>query len=98
MPVVIVVVLLFPSFVVAGPPIGYQLVESETVDGSYISWRKHIIDSAEIAGFELTGSDDLLMADIDGDGQEGIVSVHESVEEYDSRAFSEDGYVPDDRG
>ena len=68
MPVVIVVVLLFPSFVVAGPPIGYQLAESEAVDGSYISWRKHIIDSAEIAGFELTGSDDLLMADIDRDG------------------------------
>ena len=68
MPVVIVVVLLFPSFVVDGPPIGYQLAESEAVDGSYISWRKHIIDSAEIAGFELTGSDDLLMADIDRDG------------------------------
>ena len=30
----------------------------------------------EIAGFELTGSDGLVMADIDGGGHEDIVSVH----------------------
>ena len=47
MPVVIVVVLLFPSFVVAGPPISHQLTELEAADGSYISWRKNIIDSAQ---------------------------------------------------
>ena len=48
---------MLPSSVVAWPPIGHQLTESEAADGSYISWCEHIIDSTEIAGFELTGSD-----------------------------------------
>lgn len=46
-------------------------------DGAYISWREHIIDDPSIAGFLLSGSDGLVMGDIDRDGYEDIVSVHE---------------------
>ena len=73
MRVVILIALLLPFVALAGTPVGHQLTESEAADGSYISWLEHIIDSAEIAGFDLTGSDGLVMVDIDGDGHEDIV-------------------------
>lgn len=53
-------------------------------DGAYISWREHIIDDPSIAGFLLSGSDGLVMGDIDRDGYEDIVSVHEYDSSYDS--------------
>ncbi|GJM13224.1 MAG: hypothetical protein DHS20C12_16270 [Pseudohongiella sp.] len=66
-------------------------------DGSYISWREHIIDDPEIAGFALSGSDGLVMGDIDRDGFEDIVSVHESDAEYDSASFTP-GFVAPPEG
>ena len=58
--------------------VGGTLTTARTPDGQYISWREHIIDEPASAGFELSGSDGLVMADIDNDGYEDIVSVHES--------------------
>ena len=68
-------------------PVGSSLTTAVTKAGHYISWREHIIDSPEVAGFALSGSDGLVMGDIDGDGFEDIVSVHESDSEYDSSSF-----------
>lgn len=60
---------------------------AQSNDGYYISWREHIIDDPAIAGFALSGSDGLVMGDIDNDGYEDIVSVHESDAEYDSAVY-----------
>lgn len=74
-------------------PIGDAPTTAQTQAGEYISWQEHIIDDPVIAGFDLSGSDGLVMGDVDGDGFEDIVSVHESDSEYDSASFDPD-YQP----
>ena len=81
----------------AQTPVGDTLTTALAQDGSYISWREHIVDEPASAGFALSGSDGLVMADIDNDGYEDIVSVHESDSEYDSSVPDPD-YVPDAEG
>lgn len=52
-------------------------------DGSYIAWREHLVDDEATGGVALRGSDGLVVADLDRDGFEDIVSVHESDDVYD---------------
>lgn len=60
-----------------------QNTRARTMDGEYISWREHIIDDQASSGIELRGSDGLIFADLDGDGHQDIISVHESDDRYD---------------
>ena len=69
-----------------GEPVGSSLGEVIAEDGTYISWREHLIDDVSISGVALSGSDGLVMADLDLDGHLDIVSVHESDTEYDGVA------------
>ena len=44
--------------------VGDLPTQARAADGQFISWREHLIDDAA----DISGSDGLVMADIDGDG------------------------------
>ncbi len=77
----------------AQTPVGDTLTQAQSVNGEYISWREHLIDDPVTANVNFSGSDGFVLGDIDRDGIEDIVSVHESDAEYDSASFLE-GFVP----
>ena len=82
--------LLLLSPICLGSPLLAQSLISESLTtarsdgGSYISWKEHIIDDRVLSGVPFSGSDGLEMADLDRDGIDDIVSVHESDSAYDS--------------
>lgn len=80
----------------AAEDVASTLSQARAADGRYISWREHLIDDPAIAGFALNGSDGLVMADLDRDGYEDIVSVHESDSSYDSAEYQPGFVAPAD--
>jgi len=86
-PIVAMLVIAVPSLAqtLAATP-----TKATTPDGAYISWREHIIDDPELGGIPLSGSDGLVMGDLDLDGHLDIVSVHEADTKY---AGLDEGYV-----
>ena len=66
-------------------PVGERVTQAKSADGDYIHWQEHVIDDATMGVSDLTGSDGLIMVDLDRDGHEDIVSVHESDTVYDGK-------------
>ncbi len=58
--------------------VGDTLTIAQAADGTYISWREHIVDDVAVGGVPIDGSDGLTGGDLDGDGIMDVVSVHES--------------------
>ncbi|WP_339856735.1 VCBS repeat-containing protein [Pseudohongiella acticola] len=73
---------------VSAQGVGERATDATTRDGHFISWREHLIDDAATLDFVLSGGDGLVMADLDRDGYQDIVSVHESDSSYDSANFT----------
>ncbi|MCA8902619.1 MAG: hypothetical protein KDA53_15370, partial [Hyphomonas sp.] len=52
--------------------------EARAPDGSYISWVEHLIDAEDVnGGVPIRGGDGIVMADLDADGFEDIVTAQE---------------------
>lgn len=62
----------------AKPTVAETPTRARTPQGDYIWWREHLIDDQQRSGgVPLRGGDGLQLADLDKDGHEDIVSVHE---------------------
>ena len=60
------------------PTVADTPTRARAPDGTYISWKEHLIDDQQLSGgVKLRGADGLKMADFDKDGHLDIVSMHE---------------------
>lgn len=57
--------------------VGTELATKQAADGSYITWVEHRIDDQGLSGLELRGADGLAVGDIDKDGFDDVIAVHE---------------------
>jgi hypothetical protein len=64
-------------------PVAFRLTRAKSAGGMYISWKEHLIDGPDVSSVPLSGSDGLVMGDLDLDGYPDIVSVHEGDTVYD---------------
>lgn len=83
-------VILAAAVSAAATPVGETPSRAVAGDGRFITWHEHLIDDESITGVPVRGSDGFVMADVDRDGFEDIVSVHEADTTYDGVAR---GYV-----
>ena len=67
------------SAIHAQTPVGDTLTQAQSGNGEYISWREHLIDDRDCRRVNFSGSDGFVLGDIDRDGIEDIVLVHESM-------------------
>ena len=75
-------------------PVDESLTKAKTSNDFFISWVEHIIDDPITSSEPFNGSDGLVMKDLDLDGFDDIVSVHESDAAYDSAEHEPNIEVP----
>ena len=75
-------------------PVDESLTKAQTSSHLFISWVEHIIDDPIASSEPFNGSDGLAMKDLDRDGFDDIVSVHESDAAYDSAEHEPNINVP----